>query len=276
MPAPGDTAVLPVARCAPNYKAPTILPSYSFLILSYPFLFNLSFYLLNPYILFVMTKPAPQKTICVFCGSSFGNDPQFAESATELGQQLAARNWGLVYGGGSTGIMGAVAKACATKGGYVHGIIPEALIARERSTDEEFNSKLREGIDNHNGLTPIPDSEMYGKTTLVKDMHTRKRLMGEEADAFVALPGGYGTLEELMEVVTWHQLNIHSKPVVIYNINGFYDHFLDFIHAAIKLQFVSANNGKIIRVATSADEVLAAIDEYRVAEGRFDLKWENT
>lgn len=223
-----------------------------------------------------MTETKPEKTVCVFCGLSFGNDPQFAASATELGEKLAARNWGLVYGGGLTGIMGTVANACATKGGYVHGIIPEALISRERSTDEAFNEKLKEGINNHDGLTPIPDLKQYGKTTLVKDMHTRKRLMGEEADAFVALPGGYGTLEEIMEVVTWHQLLIHSKPCIIYNINGFYDHFLEFLQTAIKLQFVLELNGKIVRVANTADEVLEAITEYKVAEGRFNLKWDNT
>lgn len=223
-----------------------------------------------------MTSAKPEKTICVFCGSSFGNDSTFAESATKLGELLASRNWGLVYGGGSTGLMGAVARGCATNGGYVHGIIPEALISRERTTDLEFNEKLKQGIDNHDGSTPIPDSEEYGKTTLVKDMHTRKRLMGEEAHAFVALPGGYGTLEELMEMVTWQQLNIHNKPIVVYNINGFYDNFLKFVEDSISLEFVSAKNGSIIKVATTAEEVLKALDDYEVPEGRFNLKWDTT
>lgn len=221
-----------------------------------------------------MTKPA--RTICVFCGSSFGKDSSFADNATKLGNLIAEKNWGLVYGGGSTGVMGAVARGCATKGGYVHGIIPEALISRERTTDNDFNEKLKKGIDNHDGSTPIPDSKEYGKTTLVKDMHTRKRLMGEEADAFVALPGGYGTMEELMEVVTWHQLNIHNKPIVVYNLNGFYDSFLAWVKDAIDSQFVSEKNGEIIIVATSAEEVMSAIDKYEVPEGRFNLKWDTT
>ncbi|EEQ36248.1 putative LOG family protein [Clavispora lusitaniae] len=219
---------------------------------------------------------APQKTICVFCGSSFGKNPSYAENATELGAMLAARKWGLVYGGGSTGLMGAVARGCATAGGYVHGIIPEALVTRERVSDAEFNAKLQQGIEHHVGSTPIPDSKEYGKTTLVGDMHTRKRMMAQEADAFVALPGGYGTMEELMEVVTWHQLNIHDKPIVVFNMNGFYDSFLSWIREAIDSEFVSVKNGDIIQVATSPEEVLSAIENYKVPEGRFNLNWSNT
>ncbi|KAI5966088.1 hypothetical protein CANMA_003334 [Candida margitis] len=242
------------------------------------------------------------KTVCVFCGSSFGNKPQYSEEATKLGVELAKKSWGLVYGGGSTGLMGAVARGCATNGGYVHGIIPEALISRERveqgegetngaesvgeqdggdvnantKTEETFNAKLKESIDNHDGSTPIPDSKEYGKTTLVKDMHTRKRLMGQEASAFIALPGGYGTLEELMEVVTWQQLNIHNKPIVVFNMDGFYDKFLQFIDDAIASEFVSVKNGEIIKVANTVDEVLLAIENYKVPEGRFNLNWEST
>ncbi|KAM9935201.1 hypothetical protein OXX80_005229 [Metschnikowia pulcherrima] len=223
-----------------------------------------------------MTNASPEKTICVFCGSSFGKEKGFAESAAQLGQLLAAKNWGLVYGGGSTGLMGAVARGCATNGGYVHGIIPEALISRERIDEETLNKKLKEGIDNHDGSTPIPDSAEYGKTTLVKDMHTRKRLMGEEAHAFVALPGGYGTMEELLEMVTWHQLNIHNKPIVVYNINGFFDNFLRFVEDSVNAEFVSKKNWEIIRVATTAEEVLQAITEYEVPEGRFNLTWDTT
>lgn len=172
--------------------------------------------------------------------------------------------------------MGAVARGCATNGGYVHGIIPEALISRERTTEDALNKKLLEGIDNHDGSTPIPDSAEYGKTTLVKDMHTRKRLMGEEAHAFVALPGGYGTMEELLEMVTWHQLNIHNKPIVVYNIDGFFDNFLKFIEDSVAAEFVSTKNRQIVKVATSAEEVLLMINEYEVPEGRFNLKWDTT
>ncbi|CUM65454.1 uncharacterized protein PRCAT00003093001 [Priceomyces carsonii] len=214
--------------------------------------------------------------VCVFCGSSFGSKDIYANSATELGKKLADRNWGLVYGGGSTGVMGAVARGCATNGGYVHGIIPEALIARERTDEETLNDKLKESIDNHDGSTPIPDSNEYGKTTLVKDMHTRKRLMGQESDAFVALPGGYGTMEELMEVVTWFQLNIHNKPIVLFNIDGFYDSFLKFIQESIDNEFVSVKNGDIIKVAHTVDEVFEAIENFKIPEGRFNLNWSST
>lgn len=223
-----------------------------------------------------MTAANTTKTICVFCGSSFGKDAAYAENAAELGKQLALKQWGLVYGGGSTGLMGAVARGCATNGGDVHGIIPEALISRERTTDEDFNKKLKEGIDNHSGATPLPDSAEYGKTTLVKDMHTRKKLMGQEAHAFVALPGGYGTMEELLEMVTWHQLSIHNKPIVIFNIDGFFDNFLKFVEDSVRAEFVSKQNWKIIKVATTVEEVLKAVEDYVVPEGRFDLKWENT
>lgn len=218
---------------------------------------------------------SPIKKLCVFCGSSFGNKESYAKESFELGNLLAKKDWGLVYGGGSTGLMGAVARGCATNGGYVHGIIPEALISRER-TDDEVNEKLKAGIDHHDGSTPIPDSSIYGKTTLVKDMHTRKRMMAQEADAFVALPGGYGTVEELMEMVTWHQLNIHSKPIVIYNMDGFYDNFLSFISDAILSEFVSLKNGSIIKVATTAQGVIDAVENYKVPEGRFNLKWDTT
>lgn len=225
-----------------------------------------------------MTSSKPSTVVCVFCGSSFGNKPGYANDATELGQKLANRGWGVVYGGGTTGVMGAVARGCATSGGYVHGIIPEALISRERTekSAEDLNQKLRESIDNHDGSTPLPDSKEYGKTTLVKDMHTRKRMMGEEANAFVALPGGYGTLEELMEVVTWSQLNIHNKPIVLYNLDGFYDNFLKFIADAIESGFVSAKNGEIIKVASTVDELIKAIEEYEAPEGKFNLKWDTT
>lgn len=225
-----------------------------------------------------MTVAKPATVVCVFCGSSFGNKPEYAKDASSLGEKLAKKGWGVVYGGGTTGLMGAVARGCVSNGGYVHGIIPEALITRERTTEtaEQLNKKLQESIDNHDGSTPMPDSVEYGHTTLVKDMHTRKRMMGEEAQAFVALPGGYGTLEELMEVVTWSQLNIHNKPIVLYNLDGFYDNFLKFIKDAITMGFVSEKNGEIIRVALTVDELIQAVEEYEAPEGKFNLKWDTT
>lgn len=169
--------------------------------------------------------------------------------------------------------MGSVAKSCSDNNGYVHGIIPSALVSRERIDPEELNVELQKHIDNHKGFTPI--SNEYGKTTVVPDMHTRKRLMGLEADAFIALPGGYGTLEEIMEVITWSQLGIHDKPIIFYNIDGFYDGLLEFIKSSIKAGFISEKNGDIIVVGENPDEVLNHIADYKVPEGRYNLKWEN-
>jgi len=215
----------------------------------------------------------PDKVVCVFCGSSFGNDPIYTKHASDLGTKIAEKNWGLVYGGGTTGLMGAVAKSCSENNGYVHGIIPSALVSRERIDPEKLNLELKSNIDNHTGITPI--SNEYGKTTIVPDMHTRKRLMGLEADAFIALPGGYGTLEEIMEVITWSQLGIHDKPIIFYNIDGFYNELLTFIKTSIKSGFISEKNGEIIVVGENADQVLNHIADYIVPEGRYNLNWEN-
>lgn len=220
--------------------------------------------------------PKPKKTICVFCGSSFGNDPKFATEATNLGKLMANKNYGLVYGGGTTGLMGSIAKAVASNDVYVHGIIPDALVSKERkSTTEidEINNEIKNSVENHKGETPLDDS--YGKSTIVSDMHTRKRMMGQEADAFVAMPGGFGTLEELFEITTWSQLGIHQKPIVLLNIDGFYDELIKFVNKAIKSGFISANNGKILQIASSPEEVIEKIDNYVVPEGRFNLNWSN-
>lgn len=151
--------------------------------------------------------------------------------------------------------MGSIAKAVGTRGGYVHGIIPRALIEREQGH-------------------VIPDPKIYGKTTLVDDMHTRKRMMGRTSDAFVALPGGYGTAEELFEVITWNQLGIHSLPVVIFNVNGFYDGLIDWIDKAVGSGFISKGNRDIIVVANSPEEVIEKIENYRIADGRLSLNWD--
>lgn len=198
---------------------------------------------------------AHTKTICVFCGSSSGNDDSVTKAADKLGELFVQNQWGLVYGGGTTGIMGTVARAVATRGGYVNGIIPEALIHKEQ-----------------NKINP-PTVEEYGQTTVVQDMHTRKRLMGQEADAFVALPGGYGTAEELFEVITWNQLGIHSCPIVLFNINGFYDGLIEWINKAVEQGFIGNGARDIVVVGETAEEVIEKIKEYKVAEGRFTLDW---
>ncbi|ODQ81667.1 hypothetical protein BABINDRAFT_159928 [Babjeviella inositovora NRRL Y-12698] len=222
------------------------------------------------------SKHNPAKVVCVYCGSAFGNNPKFATEAAKLGELIASKNWGLVYGGGTTGLMGTVARGTTSQGGYVHGIIPQALIARERADTsiDEFNARVQETVDKHDGTTPVPEISDYGYTTVVSNMHLRKQIMAEEAEAFVALPGGYGTLEELMEVVTWSQLGIHQKPVVLFNMDGFYDLFMVFIKNAIKSGFISEKSGSIIVVANTAEEVISAIENYVVPEGRFKLNWD--
>ncbi|ESW97597.1 hypothetical protein KL918_002971 [Ogataea parapolymorpha] len=217
----------------------------------------------------------PKKTICVFCGSSFGKEASYSQAATELGRLLAAKDYGLVYGGGTTGLMGLIAKSVASQGGYVHGIIPDALVSKERTDSvDEINEKIQSDVDNHKGETPLDDS--YGRTTIVSDMHTRKRMMGMEADGgFVAMPGGFGTLEEIMEVTTWSQLGIHQKPVVLFNVDGFYDDFIKFLNKAVEAGFISKNNSNIVAVASTPEEVIEKLDNYVVPDGRFNLTWKN-
>lgn len=215
-----------------------------------------------------------EKTVCVFCGSSFGSDPIYAEIAFAFGKLLAEKNWGLVYGGGSTGVMGQIAKGCASNGGYVHGIIPEALISKERTDSEKVNEELKKSVENHKGESPLPDSKEYGKTTMVKDMHTRKRMMGEESDAFIAMPGGYGTFEELLEVTTWHQLGIHSKPIVLLNIKGFYDTFLKFIEQSIEAGFIAPKQRKLLNVANTPEEAIELVKNFTSEAGYlYNLNW---
>lgn len=213
------------------------------------------------------------QSVCVYCGSSSGTNKVFTESANELGQLFHKHGWKLVYGGGTTGLMGTVARA--TMGplvdGKVHGIIPDALVSKERySADKKIEINK---IEEHSGTTPI--SSEYGETTIVPDMHTRKRLMAKLSDAFVAMPGGYGTMEEIMECITWSQLGIHNKPIVLFNIDGFYDKLLAFISESINNGFISKKNGEILRIATTAQEVIDSIINYVPPEGRFNLEWED-
>ena len=166
------------------------------------------------------------KTVCVYCGSGPGTNPRFTEAAMALGKTFAENKIRLVYGGGSVGLMGAVAKSALDHGGAVTGIIPDFLRARE------------------NALTRV--QEMI----VTPDMHERKRLMFEHSDAFVALPGGVGTLEELVEQMTWQQLGRHTKPVLLANIDGFWEPLIallshmratEFIRAALPLEVLKAD-----------------------------------
>ena len=168
--------------------------------------------------------------------------------------------------------MGEIARTLVSLSGpdSVHGIIPSPLVKYERGPNSEVSTG---GI--------LPEYQLYGKTTVVKDMHTRKQRMAQEVLAgakgsgFVALSGGYGTLEELMEVVTWNQLGIHNRGVVIYNVEGYWDGLLSWVKESVKAGFVGEGNKDIVKEARSAEEVVRALMEYRVAEGRFKLEWGN-
>jgi hypothetical protein len=164
------------------------------------------------------------KRLCIFCGSNAGADPAYARAARELAALLARQGLGLVYGGGNVGLMGIVADAALAHGGEVIGVIPQALVDKELA---------------HQRLSRLH---------VVHSMHERKALMAELADAFIALPGGYGTLEEFCEIVTWAQLGLHRKPCGLLNVAGYYDPFLAQIGHAVKARFVRAENRELIVV----------------------------
>ncbi len=153
------------------------------------------------------------KSICVYCGSSFGLSPRFSAAATELGEQMGRRGVQLIYGGGRVGLMGTVADAVLKAGGKVTGIIPEHLESAEVG---------------HQGLTELK---------IVDSMHTRKRMMFDLSDAFVILPGGPGTLDETFEIITWRQLRLHDKPVVIVNVDGYWDKLIELFDHVIENGF---------------------------------------
>jgi uncharacterized protein (TIGR00730 family) len=154
------------------------------------------------------------QNVCVFCGSSAGARPVYAEAARAMGRLLASRGLGLVYGGGAVGLMGVVADAALEAGGTVIGVIPQALADREIA---------------HRGLTELH---------VVRSMHERKAMMAGLSDAFVAMPGGFGTYEEFFEAVTWTQLGVHRKPCGLLNVDGFYDALIQFIDLAVTDQFI--------------------------------------
>ena len=172
------------------------------------------------------------KRICVFCGSSVGARPAYVQTTRALGGAIASRGLTLVYGGGNIGLMGVLADAVLNRGGRVIGIIPQALVDKELA---------------HRGLTEL---------RIVHSMHERKALMADLADAFVALPGGYGTLEEFCEVVTWSQLGLHRKPCGLLNTEGFYDAFLSQINRAVADQFIRSEQRGLVEVAESPEALL--------------------
>lgn len=178
------------------------------------------------------------KRVCVFCGSSPGNKPSYQLAAIQLGEELVERKINLVYGGGSVGLMGLVSQAVYDGGRHVLGVIPRTLMPRE--------------------LT----GETVGEVRPVSGMHQRKAEMARHADAFIALPGGYGTLEELLEVITWAQLGIHDKPVGLLNVDGYYNSLLSFIDKAVDEGFIAPSARHIIISAPTAHELMSKLEEY--------------
>lgn len=198
------------------------------------------------------------------------------EMARSLAKAMAEHDIKLVYGGGTVGLMGEVARTLVSLSGpeSVHGIIPAPLVKYERGPESQEAS-------NHSTPDSLPAYEIYGKTTVVKDMHTRKHMMaaevlgGGEGSGFIALSGGYGTLEELMEVVTWNQLGIHNRGVVVLNVEGYWDGLMAWVGGSVEAGFVGESNREIIREARTAEEAVGELRGYRVAEGRFKLEWGN-
>lgn len=177
----------------------------------------------------------PPRAVCVFCGSSAGRDPAFVEAAAAFGRGLAARGMGLVYGGASVGLMGVVADAAIAAGGQATGVITESLAGHEIA---------------HSSL-----SELHVVTT----MHERKAMMSSLSDAFVMLPGGFGTLEEFMESVTWAQLGLHDKRCGILNVDGFFDELLEFVGHAVAQGFIKERQVDRLVVAKDAESLLEAL-----------------
>ncbi|XP_039118180.1 probable cytokinin riboside 5'-monophosphate phosphoribohydrolase LOG6 [Dioscorea cayenensis subsp. rotundata] len=194
-------------------------------------------------------KSSKFSRICVFCGSSSGKKVSYQDAAVELGKELVERGIDLVYGGGSIGLMGLVSQAVHHGGRHVLGVIPRSLMSREVT------------------------GETVGEVRAVSDMHERKAVMASQADAFIALPGGYGTLEELLEVITWAQLGIHNKPVGLLNVDGYYDSLLSFIDMAVDEGFISEAARHIIVSAPSPKELLIKLEEYTAVHSS-NLIWE--
>jgi uncharacterized protein (TIGR00730 family) len=170
--------------------------------------------------------------ICVFCGSSTGNSPVYADAAARLGREMARRRIGLVFGGGAVGLMGVIADAVLAEGGHAIGVIPHALVAREVAH------------------LSLPDLRV------VNSMHDRKAMMAGLADAFIAMPGGFGTFEEFCEVITWTQLGVHRKPCGLLNVEGFYDPLIALFDRGVEAGFIKAVNRQIVLSKADPGELL--------------------
>ncbi|PAU82204.1 TIGR00730 family Rossman fold protein [Halovibrio salipaludis] len=171
-------------------------------------------------------------SICVYCGSRSGHGDDYTDAARQLGKAMAARGFGLVYGGASIGMMGVIADEMLAAGAAVTGVIPESLQQKEVA---------------HDGLTEL---------LVTADMHERKRLMAERADAFIAMPGGLGTLEELFEILTWGQLRFHAKPIGLLNTRGYYDDLIRFLDGTVSEGFVHPRHRAMLTVSQAPEDLL--------------------
>jgi len=178
------------------------------------------------------------KTICVFCASSPGNDPEVTDATIQLGRLMASRQIGLVYGGGAVGLMGLIADTVMAAGGEVTGVIPKDLFSREVA---------------HRGVTKLEE---------VSSMHQRKARMYELSDAFIALPGGFGTLDELAEVLTWSQIGIHKKPIGVLDIGGFWQPLLTLFDNAVARKLLKETNRSLLVKADNPAAMLEALSTY--------------
>jgi uncharacterized protein (TIGR00730 family) len=178
------------------------------------------------------------KKVCVFCGSSSGKRTEYAEAAIELGRELVRQNIGLVYGGGDVGLMGIIADTVMSEGGEVIGVIPQFLEQREVA---------------HNELTEL---------RIVDSMHERKALMSELSDGFIALPGGIGTFEELIEVLTWQQLGVQAKPCAVLNTCDYFEHMLEQLDHAVAEEFLKPKHRDLLLVASSSSDLIKLLINY--------------
>jgi uncharacterized protein (TIGR00730 family) len=189
------------------------------------------------------------RSICVFCGSSFGSDPAFEVAARALGKALVSRGLGLVYGGASIGLMGVIADTVLAAGGRVVGVMPDFLAAKEIA---------------HTGLSELK---------ITTSMHERKDTMATLADGFVALPGAFGTVEEFFEVLTWAQLGLHAKPCALLNVKGYYDSLLAFIDNAVASRFLRVETRSLMLVESDPDALLDLMQAYAAPDV---TKWIST
>ena len=182
------------------------------------------------------------KRICVFCGSNHGARSAYTDAAQQLGKALVSQGMGLVYGGGSIGMMTVVADAVLKEKGEVIGVIPHALSSKEFA---------------HNGLTELH---------LVSSMHERKAMMAELSDAFIAMPGGFGTLDEFFEIITWAQLGLHTKPIGLLNVGGYFDLLLKFVDYMQRERFISTEHRQLIITSHDPEELLSALIRYKPSQ----------